>query len=212
MEYNSSRKRLIMPEYGRNIQKMVDQLLDIQNKEHRNAAAQTIIDIMGNMYPYLRDVPDFKHKLWDHIAIMSNFTLDIDSPYPLPTKESLSEKPKKVPYPQKRIKKKHYGHLVDRMIEKALEFEDGHEKEELIKSIANHMKKSYFSWNKGVVNDEQIAADLKQMSNGKLILNDIKLSETRKFTNNSTTRRKSYHQDNKKQYKKSNHQGYKKQK
>ncbi|QZE13251.1 DUF4290 domain-containing protein [Halosquirtibacter laminarini] len=207
MEYNSSRKRLIMPEYGRNLQKMVDQLSGIKEKEHRNTAAQKIIDIMGNMYPYLRDVPDFKHKLWDHITIMSNFTLDIDSPYPLPTRESLSEKPKRVPYPQQRIRKKHYGHLVDRMIAKALEFEDGQEKEELIKSIANHMKKSYFSWNKGVVNDEQIAEDLKKMSGGKLLLTDIKLSEARQF---NTNRKRTQPQDNKKFYKKNNHQGYKK--
>lgn len=197
-----------MPEYGRNLQKMVDQLSGIEKKEDRNTAAQKIIDIMGNMYPYLRDVPDFKHKLWDHIAIMSNFTLDIDSPYPLPTQEQLQEKPKQVPYPQKRIKKKHYGHLVERMIEMALEFEEGEEKEELIKAIANHMKKSYYSWNKGVVNDEQIAEDLRMLSSGKLELKDVKLSEARKYTPN---RRKSNYQDHKKPYKKNNQQGYKRQ-
>ena len=109
MDYNSQRKKLILPEYGRNIQMMVDHLATITDRDERTRAAKTVISVMGNLYPHLRDVPDFRHKLWDHLMIMSNFTLDIDSPYPLPEKDILEEKPEKLPYNNHRIKYKHYG-------------------------------------------------------------------------------------------------------
>ena len=112
MEYNTQKKKLLLPEYGRNIQKMVDYLLTIEDREERTRAAKTVIDVMGNLYPHLRDVPDFRHKLWDHLAIMSEFKLDIDTPYPLPSLSKLQEKPERLPYSSNHIKYKHYGKLV----------------------------------------------------------------------------------------------------
>ena len=179
-DYNSSRKKLILPEYGRNIQKMVNHLKTIEDREERNKAARTVIGVMGNLNPHLRDVADFKHKLWDHLAIISDFQLDIDSPYETPEKESLQSKPKKVPYHQHRIKKKHYGRSIVLMIEKAVALEPGEEKEDLVKMIAYHMKKSYLTWNREAVSDEEIFSDMKTLSGGVLIANpDLKLPETK---------------------------------
>ena len=145
-DYNSSRKKLILPEYGRNIQKMVNHIKTIEDRDERNKAAQTVIGVMGNLNPHLRDVNDFKHKLWDHLAIIADFDLDIDSPYPWPEPESLQSKPDKVPYHQHRkIAKKHYGRSIVLMIEKAVALEAGEEKDDLVKMIAYHMKKNLIS-------------------------------------------------------------------
>jgi hypothetical protein len=167
MDYNSQRKKLPLPEYGRNIQNMVDYLFTIEDKEKRNRSAQVVIDVMGNLYPYLRDVAEFKHKLWDHLAIMSDFKLDIDYPYNPPTPDILTEKPKIVPYAKNNIKYKHYGFIMESLIKKTTEFE-GEEKEFLVELLANHMKKSYLAWNKDGVDDDKIFQDLRELSRGKL--------------------------------------------
>lgn len=158
---------MALPEYGRNIQNMVDYLLTIEDREKRNKSAQTVIDVMGNLFPHLRDVQEFKHKLWDHLAIMAGFKLDIDYPYDPPSPDILTEKPNKVPYSQHFIKYKHYGRTMELMIKKAVEFE-GEEREIMIEQIANHMKKSYLSWNKDAVEDEKIFSDLEELSEGRL--------------------------------------------
>jgi hypothetical protein len=169
MDYNSNRKKLKLPEYGRNIHKMVDYVVSIEDREERNRAANQIIEIMGNMYPYLRDVSDFRHKLWDHIAIMSDFKLDIDFPYDPPRPETFLEKPKSVPYDHTPIKYRHYGKLVEKMIEQASQYEDGSpEKKQLIQMLANQMKKSFVVWNKDTVNDDKILKDLEELSEGTL--------------------------------------------
>jgi len=168
MDYNSKRKKLALPEYGRNIQNMVDYLLTIEDRDKRNKSAQNVIDVMGNLYPYLRDVPEFKHKLWDHLAIMADFKLDIDYPYDPPSPDILTEKPAKVPYNQHHIKYRHYGRTMELIIAEADRFE-GEEREIIIEQIANHMKKSYLAWNKDAVDDELIFDDLKEMSGGKLV-------------------------------------------
>lgn len=179
-DYNTSRKKLILPEYGRNIQKMVNHLKTIEDREERNRAARAVIAVMGNLNPHLRDVSDFKHKLWDHLAIIADFELDIDSPYELPEKSKLEEKPNKVPYNQHSIRYKHYGRSIVMMIDKAVEMEPGEEKEDLIRMIAHHMKKSYLTWNREAVSDDEILSDLRTLSGGKLeISNDLKLPETR---------------------------------
>ena len=170
--YNTRRKWLILPEYGRNIQTMVDHLATIQDREERNRAARTIISVMGNLYPHLRDIPDFRHKLWDHLAIMSNFTLDIDSPYPLPSKEKLQEKPKKVPYSNHRIKYRHYGLLTEKLVEKIKEMKNPEQKRALTVLTATHMKKSFLTWNKDSVEDEQIYNDINTLYGG-----DIEMPE-----------------------------------
>jgi hypothetical protein len=179
-DYNTRRGRLLLPEYGRNIQKMIEHILTIEDREERNKAARTIIGVMGNLNPHLRDVADFKHKLWDHLAIISDFKLDIDSPYETPTKELLNEKPKRVPYSQKNIRFKHYGHSIVLMIGKAVEMEDGEEKQDLVRMIAYHMKKSYLTWNREAVDDREILEDLQTLSDGRLALEPgVVLPDTR---------------------------------
>lgn len=179
MDYNSQRKKLPLPEYGRNIQNMVDYLFTVEDRDKRNRSAQTVIDVMGNLYPYLRDVAEFKHKLWDHLAIMSDFKLDIDYPYDPPTPDILTEKPKRVPYTQNRIKYKHYGYTMELMIKKTIEME-GEEKEAMIELLANHMKKSYLAWNKDAVEDDKIFKDLEELSKGNVeISKDLQLTDTK---------------------------------
>lgn len=178
MDYNSNRKNLVLPEYGRHIQKMVDHAVSIEDREERTKCANTIIGIMGNMFPHLRDVNDFKHKLWDHLAIMSDFKLDIDFPYDLPEPETLNAKPDKVPYKNSKISYLHYGELVELMITKAIELEDEDQKKHLIILIASHMKKSLSQWNKDSVTDEKIFNDLSRLSDGKLTVDEnVKLPE-----------------------------------
>jgi hypothetical protein len=186
-DYNTRRKKLILPEYGRNVQKMVNHILTIEDREERNKAAHTIIGIMGNLAPHLRDIGDFKHKLWDHLAIISDFKLDIDSPYEKPLPEKLQEKPNKIEYNQKFIRYKHYGRSIAMMLKKAADMEEGEEKDHLISLLANHMKKSYLTWNREAVDDEQIFSDLKEISLGAFDMggDDIKLNETRDILNKS---------------------------
>ena len=180
MDYNSNRKKLVLPEYGRNIQNMVDYALAIENREERQKAAQTIIDVMGNLYPYLRDIDDFKHKLWDHLAIMADFKLDIDFPYELPTSELLGSKPNKIPYSTGTSKYRHYGKVVEMMIKKTTEFEEGPEKDSLIQMLADHMKKCYLTWNKETVDDDKVMADFYELSKGKIdVPDDFQLKESK---------------------------------
>jgi hypothetical protein len=190
-DYNTSRKKLVLPEYGRNIQYMIDHAMSLDNREERIQSAQAIIDVMGNMNPHLRDIDDFKHKLWDHLAIMSEFDLDIDWPYKLPTKEILEEKPNIIPYNNYTIRFKHYGKAIELFIAKAIEIEDEEERQALIKLIANHMKKAYLTWNRESVNDEVIFSDLKHLSKGKLVApDDLKLAEVKDIVN-KTKKKKS---------------------
>lgn len=180
MDYNSNRKRLVLPEYGRNIQNMIDHTLTIENREERQKAAQTIIDVMGNLYPYLRDIEDFRHKLWDHLAIMADFKLDIDFPYELPTDSILGGKPNKIPYKNGDFRYRHYGQIVEKMIKRTAEFEEGSEKESLIQMLADHMKKCYLTWNKETVTDEVVMADFAELAKGKIeVPDDFQLSETK---------------------------------
>lgn len=194
MDYNSNRENLALPEYGRHIQKMINHAVSIEDREERTKCARTIIGIMGNMFPHLRDVNDFKHKLWDHLAIMSDFKLDIDFPYDLPKPESLHAKPVKVPYKNSKIRYKHYGELIEELIAKAIELEDEKQKKYLIILIASHMKKSLSVWNKGAVTDDRIFDDLSRISNGKLTVSeDTKLPE---FRENYQSRGRSYKKRN----------------
>jgi hypothetical protein len=168
LEYNSQRGRMYIPEYGRNIQKMVNYAISVENRDERNRVAQAIIIVMGQLNPHLRDINDFKHKLWDHIFIISDFKLDVDSPYPKPTLQTFAGKPDKVKYPYNNIKYRFYGKTIELMIQKAIGMEDGELKNLLIQAIANHMKKSYINWNKENVSDDIIIKHLAELSNGKL--------------------------------------------
>jgi hypothetical protein len=197
MEYNSSRPRLIIPEYGRSIQKMIDYAVSLADREERNKIAKAIISVMGQLNPHLRDVNDFKHKLWDHLFIISDFKLDVDSPYPIPSREILTSKPERINYPSNDIRFKHYGKTIEMLIDKAQTLEDEEMKKALTETIANLMKKSYLSWNRDSVTDEVIFDHLKTLSKGKLKLDEsVRLSNTldilaRNKTKTQTNKKKS---------------------
>lgn len=185
MDYNSLRSKLILPEYGRNIQKMVMYIKTIEDREERNRLAKGIIHIMGNMNPHLRDVSDFKHKLWEHLANISNFELDIDYPYPVHKLAMVEEKPKKPLYKDPRdIKFMYYGRVLETLIKEAVNYPEGNDKNYLIETICNQMKKSFLNWNRESVNDQMIFDDLKFLSNNKLeIPQDLKLKDTKDLIN-----------------------------
>jgi len=181
-DYNTQRKRMALPEYGRNVQKMVDHIKTIEDREERNRAAKTIIQIMGNLNPQIRDIGDFKHKLWDHLSIIADFNLTIDSPFPPPEREKFIEKPRQVPYRQGDIRFLHYGRIIELMIDAAIELEEGREKEYLTNLIVNQMKKSYITWNRSQVSDEVIINDLKFLSRGRLkITEGIRILEVKEL-------------------------------
>jgi len=167
-DYNSTRNKLILSEYGRNVQNMVKYIVALPTKEERNRYAQVVIDLMGFLNPHLRDVADFKHKLWDHLHIISGYQIDVDSPYPKPSPEAVHIKPTPLKYPHQRIKYKHYGKTIELMMEKAKSIEEPERKKYMVQSIANFMKMAYVQWNKDSVTDESILADLYAMSGGEL--------------------------------------------
>jgi hypothetical protein len=176
MDYNTQLPKMIIPEYGRNIQQMINFCCSIENREERNKCAKAIIQVMGALNPHLRDVSDFTHKLWDHLFIISEFKLDVDSPYPKPNPETFQTRPETVNYPSKKIKYKHYGKTVENIIEKAKEYPEGAEKEELKRVIANNLKKSYITWNtKDLISDEIILNQLSELSGGALQLTDTSI-------------------------------------
>jgi len=170
LEYNTERPQLHIPEYGRHFQKMVDYAVSIEDRDERNKVAQAIISVMGNLQPHLRDVPDFQHKLWDQLFIMSDFQLDVDSPFPITSKEVLQQRPEPLPYPQNYPKYRFYGNNIKRMIDVAIGWEKGEMRDGLEYAIANHMKKCYLNWNKDSVEDSVIFAHLKELSEGEIDL------------------------------------------
>lgn len=170
LEYNTERPRLIIPEYGRHIHKMIERAIKIKDPVERSNTARGIISVMGNLNPHLRDVPDFQHKLWDQLFIMSDFQLNVDSPYEKPTSEELSKRPERLSYPKNTLKYRFYGNIIKDMIEECITWRDGELKTALVYAIANQMKKSYLSWNKDAVEDEVIFQHLYEMSNGKINL------------------------------------------
>lgn len=179
MDYNTTRPSMIIPEYGRNIQEMILYTCTIEDREKRNKAAKFIVNIMAQMHPQVKDTIDYKRKLWDHMYIISNFGLDVDSPFPPPPPLTLSTKPEKISYHDKEIDYKHYGKNIALIIEKATEYPEGVEKDALVRAIAIHLKKSYLNWNRESVNDELIEEHLKVLSKGKLKLKpDVKLTTT----------------------------------
>ena len=190
MEYNTQRKKMELPEYGRSIQNMVDHALTIEDREERQRCANTIVNIMGGMFPHLRDVPDFKHKLWDHLAIMSDFKLDIDYPFEIVKKEDLVVKPEQLAYPNADFRYRHYGRFLEGMVKKAVEIEDEEEKKQLINLLAIQMKKDLNNWNKEGIEDQKIVDDLREYSNGAIDLKveDLRLGDSR--CNNNPQQRK----------------------
>lgn len=173
MEYNTQRTHLHLPEYGRIIQQLVERCKELSTKQERSELAVAIVDFMGQRNPQLRDEQNYKHKLWDHLFILADYDLDINSPYPLPTREEMAVKPKKMDYPLLQGEFKFYGKSILQLIEKAIELEAGEEKDALIQVIANNMKKSYNVYNKEHVQDEVIFRHLKDLSENRLDLTGI---------------------------------------
>ena len=175
MQYNTQRGGMQIPEYGRNVQKMVAYCLTVEDKEHRNEVAHSIIDVIGNLNPHLRDVPDYRHKLWDHLFIMSGFKLDVESPYPIPTEETFESKPELLDYPVRNLRFRYYGKVAIAMIGKIAEMEENEERTAMLTATANQMKKNYLAWNKDTVQDSLILSDINTISNGKLNTDGINL-------------------------------------
>ncbi|MGL5960061.1 MAG: DUF4290 domain-containing protein [Bacteroidales bacterium] len=169
MDYNTQLNKLALPEYGRHIQRMVEHIKAIPDREKRNEQAHAVIAVMGNLFPYLRDINDFKHKLWDHLFLIADFDLDIDSPYPKPSIQVLCEKPNVLQYslPQE-IKKKHYGRAIQTMVKAVAELTDDASRNVAAMVLANHMKKAYLIWSKDTVTDDIIYKDLSLLSGGKI--------------------------------------------
>lgn len=179
MEYNTARGPMAIAEYGRNIQQMIEYITTIEDREKRTKAAKFIVNVMAQMHPQVKEAGDYKHKLWDHLFIISDFKLDVDGPYPPPPPQVLSAKPEPLHAATSEIKFRHYGKNITLMIEKASAYEEGPEKDALAKVIANHMKKSYLNWNRDSVTDELIEEQLSILSNGALKLKEnTRLSAT----------------------------------
>ena len=213
LEYNTERPLMVIPEYGRNVQNMINHCVSIANKEERNKCAQAIIKVMGQVTPQLKDVEDYDHRLWDHLFIMSNFQLDVDSPYPKPSRDIFEKKPEPIPYPQRKIKYGHYGAIMEDLIKAAVELPDGDEKNFLVKRIANLLKTSFLLWNRDTVNDEVIVKHLEQYSNGKLTIDPKELTDTKEILshfkknynmNPGTTGKRTNNNNRRNNYKKKN--------
>jgi len=174
LEYNTEREDLIIPEYGRHIQKMINYASSRETKEERNKLANAIISVMGNLQPHLRDVADFQHKLWDQLFIMSDFKLDADSPFEKPSQEILNAKPEPLSYPQNFPKYRFYGNNIKIMIDEAVKWDSGEMKDALLLTIANHMKKCFLNWNKDSVKDQVIFDHLYELSETKIDIRDSK--------------------------------------
>ena len=199
LEYNSQQKQLVLPEYGRNVQQMVDHCLTIEDREERTRCAPPIINIMGNLFPHLRDIDDFKHKLWDNLAIMSDFKLDIDYPCEIIRKENLDTLPERVPYSTYNIRYRHYGKLTEQMMQKAQMMSESEEREVLVNMLANYMKRSYLTWNKDNVEDEKIWQDVRDYTHGTIHINTPLMRAKELKENNAQPQQK---QNNKKKKKK----------
>ena len=200
MDYNTTRPHLIFQEYGRNIQEMVNHINTLETREDRTQLCNIIVDMMAQFYPQMKDLADFKLKIWDHLYIMADFKLDVDAPYPPPSKESLEKKPDRVPYPSNDIRRKHYGKNVELMIEEAKKIDEADKKEAYLIAIANFMKMAYITWNKEFVQDEQIYKDLEMFMGEPLPIDttqELTRSDLRKAPKrHNTGGRKNYSKNN----------------
>lgn len=170
MEYNTQRPHMILPEYGRNVQNMIAHAMELTDREERNKAARAIIEVMGQLNPHLRDVDDFRHKLWTHLFVMSDFQLDVDSPYDMPSREVLNEKPELMEYPKSKIRFGHYGKYTENILKEIVKEEDEKAQTYMKNTMANFMKKQFLAYNNDAVENNVIAQQLSELSGGKLVL------------------------------------------
>jgi hypothetical protein len=194
MEYNTTRSMMILPEYGRNVQNMISHAMEIGDREERNRAAQAIIEVMGQLNPHLRDVDDYRHKLWTHLFVMSNFKLDVDSPYVIPKEESLQEKPQRMIYPKSKIRYGHYGKYTEQILINSKNIENEDEKAYLRKTMGDFMKTQFLTFNNDSVENNLIATQMAELSKGSLTLDNpdelvstnVILKSIGKLTNTNT--------------------------
>ncbi len=214
MDYNTNRKKLELPEYGRNVQNMVGIIKNTPDRAERNRLAKSTIQLMENMNPQLRDVADYKHKLWDHLAVIADFDLDIDSPYPLPTQAEIHQKPSKMKYSNPdEIRFKHYGKILEDMVRKATQYPEGEERDALIAVIANQMKKSFLTWNRETVSDDVIFADLLAIACNRISIPEgLKLKDSRELLRQQAIASTGAAANNSKKHKGKKQQAKKKQK
>ena len=177
--YNYTRRKLYLPEYGRHIQEMIDSLLEIEDRRERNRQARAVIAVMGNLNPLLRDTADFTHKLWDHLFIMSDFQLDVDSPYPRPSRQELTVSPRPMAYTQGRIAYKHYGKYVERMIRSLAGCPDGRAVAGAVDNLARYMRAKSYEYNQEHPNNEVIVKDIKHMSGGAIEIDEAAINNLR---------------------------------
>ena len=199
MEYNTEREKIVISEYGRNIQVMIRHLMDIEDRKQRTEAAYFIVSVMAQMNPQVKESNDYMHKLWDHLHIIANYQLDVDGPYPVPTPEMQKKKPEHVGYQKNNIRYGHYGQYIYDVVKKVKEMEDGPKKQAILINIANQMKRDYLNWNRDTVNDLLILDDLYKISGEEVVLPmDTKLTPTNEILN------KPQNQQNQGQKKKNN--------
>ena len=198
MEYNTARELMQIPEYGRNIQKMIEYAKTIADREERNRAANSIIKVMGQVNPYLKNNEDLTHKLWDHMFIIADFDFDVDSPFPKPLREDFETGPDRIPYPENEIAYRHYGRVIEHMIKEVASEENEEERVKMGVAVANIMKRSYLNWNRDSVEDRVIKKDLQELSGGRIVvpveieLEDSKdlIDPTIRSSNNNNRQRK----------------------
>jgi len=169
MEYNTTRNQMVMREYGRHVQKMIEHLLSIEDPERRQRNSQAVIELMGFLNPHLRNVEDFRHKLWDHLFLISDFKLDVKSPYPIPTRETLKAKPKPLKYPKRYPKFSHLGKNLEVVIQKALKEQNPDKKLGFANAVAYYMKLAYSNWHKEMVHDDAIQSELSNITDNQLM-------------------------------------------
>ena len=189
LDYNTQREKLIMPEYGREVQSMIDYAVTLEDRDERQRCANAIVAIMERMFPQAAGTPDFVHKLWDHLAIMSGFRLDIDYPCDISQAGKIAEKPAPVEYPMKKIPVKHYGYMMFELFDKLKTMEDGPERDELIRITANQMKRNLRQWSNGSADDEKVASDLAAYTGGRVQL-DLDTFEFDKMEVKETERKR----------------------
>lgn len=177
--YNIYRKELQLPEYGRHIHQMIDNLMAVKDRDERNRKARVVINVMGNLNPLLRDTPEFTHKLWDHMFIMSDFKLDVDSPYPIPTSQSLAPVPARMPYPAKKVCMKHYGKYVHSIIRSLENVTDDNAVQEILGDIARYMRTKSYEYNQEHPNNESIIKDIKKLSDNRISVDEDAISMIR---------------------------------
>lgn len=177
--YNYKRRKLYLPEYGRHIQEMIDSLTRIEDRRDRNRQARAVIAVMGNLFPFLRDTADYKHKLWDHLFIMSDFQLDVDSPYPRPSRQELTASPHRMAYPQSRFAHKHYGKYVEQMLRRLKEMKDPGQINRTVDNLARYMRTKSYEYNQEHPNNEIIIKDIRQMSAGAVQIDETALNNLR---------------------------------